>query len=517
MAKHKCNLLMCSAPCCIFYMRFVLAALLLAVVIISYCHRVNFNMAIVEMVNQPKKTKKNTACPAHGTKPSVIKNIAGGKQDYNEDIQSNLLSSFYVGYIFTNLASGYFCDKYGAKWILIGGMIISTLLTAISPPTWQHLHWGWFYFLRAVLGFFQGPIFPAISTLLAHWIPKVERAKVGGIVFAGNALGIIIGQSVTGLMINVLSDWPTSFYFWAFVAAVWCILAVIYMSSDPKEHKHIDETEKQYLTESIQMKEARKCPLKQILLDKSQWAITFGTFGHTLLLFLCVNNFPKYMNNVLNYDIKTNAVASSFPYLGMYISSVLSGVLADYLTAKKYNVSIIRKIYGGISGIGCATFILLSGYCDCNRFCCLTCISIGLFLKGIYFASIKVGPMDITKNFAGMIMAISNGLGAIAGAAIPKIVAKLAPNNMLNEWHNVYWTSFAISSIFTILYMIFCSANRAKWDYTEEEYAIAKVQMDAEAAEKKARKEAKKLEKEAKKAEKEGRPAAGAQAKKTEE
>lgn len=64
------------------------------------------------------------------------------------------------------------------------------------------------------------------------------------------------------------------------------------------------------------------------------------------------------------------------------------------------------------------------------------------------------------------------------------------------------WIMFAGASITNILYVVFGSARRSKWDMKPEEWEEAKKGIDKEKEDKKAAKQAKK---DKKKAEKEGK------------
>lgn len=60
--------------------------------------------------------------------------------------------------------------------------------------------------------------------------------------------------------------------------------------------------------------------------------------------FLVVNQLPGYMKSVLHYDIKTNGLLSSLPYLGKYCMSVVASHFADYLRSTgKITTTVARK------------------------------------------------------------------------------------------------------------------------------------------------------------------------------
>lgn len=82
------------------------------------------------------------------------------------------------------------------------------------------------------------------------------------------------------------------------------------------------------------------------MFDPGCLALSAGQMGHAVLFFLVVVNLPKYMKDVLKFNIKQNGMLSSLPYVSLWICGIISGVISDYLIEKEI-VSLlnVRKIY----------------------------------------------------------------------------------------------------------------------------------------------------------------------------
>lgn len=53
---------------------------------------------------------------------------------------------------------------------------------------------------------------------------------------------------------------------------------------------------------------------------------------------------------------------------------------------------------------------------------------------GTYYPSMKVNSLDLSPNYAGSLMALTNGLGALTGVAAPTFVGFMTPNvNAINR------------------------------------------------------------------------------------
>lgn len=87
-------------------------------------------------------------------------------------------------------------------------------------------------------GLGEGTTFPALSALLAAWIPLSERSKVGSLVFGGGQVGTILGTYLSGVLLHNF-DWPWVFYFFGGLGALWFVLFVsILKLIDIVKHSH---------------------------------------------------------------------------------------------------------------------------------------------------------------------------------------------------------------------------------------------------------------------------------------
>lgn len=65
-----------------------------------------------------------------------------------------------------------------------------------------------------------------------------------------------------------------------------------------------------------------------------------------------VTDLPKYMSDVLRFSIKENGLYSSLPYAVMWIVSITSGILGDWLIKKGHlGITASRKLFTGIGMI----------------------------------------------------------------------------------------------------------------------------------------------------------------------
>lgn len=78
--------------------------------------------------------------------------------------------------------------------------------------------------------------------------------------------------------------------------------------------------------------------------------------------------------------------------------------------------------------MGPGIFIIWASYAECDRIMVVVLFTITMGLMGTYYAGIMVNTLDLSPNYAGVLMAITNGVGVFTGFAAPYIVGVLTPN-----------------------------------------------------------------------------------------
>lgn len=198
-----------------------------AAIINAYTMRVCLNLAITEMTVR----HNHSGSISEGHCPIVESNMTSDQSstsdwdkherfDWSETMQGLILSSFYWGYTITHLPGGLLAEKYGGKWLLSVGIFSTALFTLLTPAV---VHYGGAEALIAVRvleGLGEGTTFPALSAMLASWIPLRERSMLGSLVFGGGQVGAIFGTWASGWILEQYS-WEAVFYVWGVLGVLW--------------------------------------------------------------------------------------------------------------------------------------------------------------------------------------------------------------------------------------------------------------------------------------------------------
>jgi MFS transporter, ACS family, solute carrier family 17 (sodium-dependent inorganic phosphate cotransporter), other len=91
-------------------------------------------------------------------------------------------------------------------------------------------------------------------------------------------------------------------------------------------------------------------------------------FGHGFGYFTVVTDLPKYMNDVLKYNIKSTGLFSSLPYVAMWICTISFGYISDYCIKRNYiSLTKSRKLYTTLSFTVPGLFLVAASFSGCDR------------------------------------------------------------------------------------------------------------------------------------------------------
>lgn len=112
-----------------------------------------------------------------------------------------------------------------------------------------------------------------------------------------------------------------------------------------------------------------------------------------------------------------------------------------------------------LAAVGPGIFMVAASYAGCDRIVVVVLFTISMGIMGTFYPGMKVNSLDLSPNYAGSLMAITNGVGAITGILAPYVVGVLTPNATLLEWRIVFWISFAVFAASTVVYTIWASGE----------------------------------------------------------
>lgn len=457
----------------------------------AYAMRVCLSITITEMVSNKhmsNQTSLDNTCPvSHTEQKSKNETRAENAKlyDWDENLQGIILSSFYWGYVITHLPGGMLAEKFGGKYSLGLGILSTAVLTLLTPVAVEYGEATALIILRVLMGLGEGTTYPALNAMLSQWTPPEERSKIGSMVFAGAQLGTVFATVLSGLILHYSAmGWPAVFYVFGAIGVLWFLIWVVICYNNPEEHPFISEKERKFLYERLSAHTHKKppsVPWRHLITSVPLWALIAAQIGHDWGFFTMVTDLPKYMSSVLKYSIKTNGYLSSLPYLTMWVCSMATSWLADWMiTNNIMSCTNVRKLGTTIASIGPGAFIIGASYAECDRTLVITMFTVGMTLMGTFYPGMKVNALDLSPNYSGTLMALVNGIAAFTGIITPYIVGQLVRDSTLGEWRLVFWIVLGVFIVTNLIFLMYASGDVQYWndpDFVREDREMRRQQV----------------------------------------
>ncbi|CAH1107273.1 unnamed protein product [Psylliodes chrysocephalus] len=448
----------------------------------AYIMRTNMSVAIVAMVNHTAIGGSNhdsaisvddeCGVIADNSSGTTAKTETEGEFLWPTDIQGYVLSSFFYGYVITQIPFGILAKRYGNIYFLGVGMLINSLFGLLVPISAKMGIW-WLIVVRFIQGLGEGPIVPCTHALLAKWIPPNERSRMGAFVYAGAQFGTVISMPLSGLLSECRYGWPSIFYVFGSVGTVWCVFFLLIVREDPESDLKIKVEERLYIQKELGSKVGLPIPpipWSSIAKSLPFYAILLAHMGHNYGYETLMTELPTYMKQVHHFSIKDNGVLSALPYLAMWIFSIFISHVADFLLTKPYFThTIVRKLINGIGQYGPAVALVAVSYTGCDKWLTVAILSVGVGLNGGIYSGFKVNHLDISPQYAGILMSFTNCMANLAGLLAPIYAGHVVVGTpSISKWRTVFITAASVYAGCCTFYVFFASGERQPWDQPAE-------------------------------------------------
>ncbi|KAG8326865.1 putative inorganic phosphate cotransporter [Homalodisca vitripennis] len=457
--------------------RYFLCVFIVLGMVVCYLMRGSLILALNEMTFRINKTvettEKHQFCPMEeGGEGKKQKEQTRAEFHWDQRLQHDIIKSLYIGYILAHLPAGIIADIIGGKQVFGGGILVSAFVSLGTPPLARLSPYA-VMGGRIVQGFGQGCMFPSTSALVAKWAPPNERSTMTGIVQTGVMFGNAISYATSGFILGAFPTWEPIFYIVGIIALMWCLGWYPLCYSAPANHPFVTEKEKTMIETQIRanMKQKpRSIPWKSILTSLPFLSAVMINFAHAWALFTMLNEMPNYMGKVLNFSIQKSGVFAALPHIAMIPTSIGCGYLSDWILRKNLmSITLNRKIFSFAANTLPIPFMLMASFAGCNRPMVVIYFMIMMFFKGIIYSACRVQPVDLSPNFAGVLMGIMNGIGSFAGLLSPVVTPFFlhTGDGSIEEWRNVFYVAAVIMTLFSIPFLFFGSGEVQPWNNAE--------------------------------------------------
>lgn len=409
--------------------RFTLVGLCFLSTFICYIDRVNMSVAIIPMAKE---------------------------FGWDQTMKGIVLSSFFYGYLATQVLGGWLADRYGGKVVLGFGVLWWSVFTFLTPPA-AFFSFGLLFIARVGMGIGEGVAFPAIHNLFARWVPLRERARSVTLNASGIPLGTVAALFFTPWIVTAWS-WPAVFYCFGMLGFLWYALWHFLASDAPGVHPTISQAEVQTIqANSPPLPKNERIPWGLLLSKAPVWAIIINHFCSNWGFYVLLTWLPSYFKEVLKVNLSQVGIYTILPWLVMFLMSNVAGWIADSLLKTGFSLTFVRKLMQSIGFLGAATFLSLMGGVTSTGLA-ITYMSCALGLGAFALAGFAANHLDIGPRYAGILLGFSNTAGTIPGIVGVTLTGMIL--DATGSWNLVFLISAGIYVFGTIVWLLFATGER---------------------------------------------------------
>ncbi|VVC37042.1 Major facilitator superfamily,Major facilitator superfamily domain [Cinara cedri] len=385
---------------------------------------------------------------------------------WGSEVRGVVLSSFFYGYICTQMIGGIIGSKIGGVKLIGYGILSTAIFTTLTPIAARYSVYL-LIVLRIVEGVFEGVVYPGLLAVWSKWAPPGESTRLTTFAISGGFVGTVVGYAMCGWLAE-LFGWPTTFYVPGFIAIIWCIVWLTFVAESPVEDKYITNAELKYIVDSIGPTGEKKVgclnyPWKDIFTSMPVWAIVCAQFCEFWGFFTLLTQLPSYMNDVLKLNIEKGSLLSALPYLVMSVCLQVNGFFVDWLRKKNlFNNTQIRKLFTCIPFVCQSIFMYLASGCKTGNESIIY-LTLAVGLGAFSWTGFIINPLDIAPQYASIISGIASTFGTVPGIVSPLLSGIIVRNKSADEWRWVFLISSCLYLIGAIIYGTFASGERQHW------------------------------------------------------
>ncbi|KAM6597331.1 hypothetical protein CsatA_007855 [Cannabis sativa] len=364
-------------------------------------------------------------------------------------------SSFFWGYLLTQIAGGIWADKVGGKKVLGFGVVWWSVATILTPFA-ARMGLPFLLVVRAFMGVGEGVAMPAMNNILSKWVPVSERSRSLALVYSGMYIGSVTGFAFSPFLIHQFG-WSSVFYSFGSLGTVWFTIWLNKAYSSPLEDPQLRPEEKKLiLTNSVSKEPVKTIPWGQILSKAPVWALIVSHFCHNWGTFILLTWMPTYYHQVLKFNLTESGLFCVLPWLTMAFSANLGGWIADTLISKGYSVTTVRKGMQTIGFLGPAFFLTQLSHINSPAMAVL-CMACSQGTDAFSQSGLYSNHQDIAPRYSGVLLGLSNTAGVLAG-----VFGTAATGYILQHgsWDDVFNVSVGLYLAGTVVWNLFSTGEK---------------------------------------------------------
>ncbi|XP_070555735.1 voltage-gated purine nucleotide uniporter SLC17A9-like isoform X2 [Ptychodera flava] len=317
-----------------------------------------------------------------------------------------VLSSFYWGYMATQILSGFLSDRIGGDQVITLATMFWGPMTIIYPFcayafTDKSSHLTFLVINRVIFGAVAAFHFPALSSICASKTVTGRRSFLFSALDSGATVGTVLSGSLGSYLMDYYG-WQMSFYVFGAVSTIWAIAMRIFLmrkrclhpcENRIRNYAHVE-------TEEGPVKKSNMEIWKLLLRNKCFWAMIFTCTADSYTLFLALSWLPTFFGE--RFPEAKGWVYNVLPWTLRLFTGFGSGWIADRLISSGCSRTATRKFMQSIGALPYAMTFFCLGLTDCYVKA-LVLVTYGLTMVSLATAGAYTNTQDLVPAHAGAV------------------------------------------------------------------------------------------------------------------
>lgn len=365
---------------------------------------------------------------------------------WNSTVSGLVQSSFFFGYMLTQIPGGYIIAKKGGRKILPVGVGLWSLATAAVPVMAGTM--PGLFLSRAAVGLGEGVAPSSATDMVARVISQDERSRAMSFIFGGLHVGSLLGLFVAPPLIERFG-WPTVFYAFGLLGLGWAVWFEHVQSRIAIKEPEVAAKLLGYQQHSgpavkLTASGEQVVPWRGFLRNRPVQALAYAHFCNNWFHYTMMAWLPSYFADTLSLNLTQAAQLSLLPPVAAIVASSIAGTAGDALVSKGMPVVQVRKLAQCTAFLGPALCLAGASLSDDSHLT-VAFITGGLGLASFSLAGLYCNHADLSPRYAPVLLGLTN-----TAAAVPGIIGVTITGAILDKTGSWPLALFAPSIVFFV-------------------------------------------------------------------
>lgn len=330
-------------------------------------------------------------------------------------------SAFAIGYLVFVFLSGPLVDRFGARRVLLVGVLVWSAMSALTPVAGS---FAALFLVRVALGAGEGPGLPAATRVASRWLPQRERGMalslIGGVAVSGSLL--ISGPLITQLMAQL--GWRGMFLTLAGIGVVWVAVCLLLLRDSPHADPRVSQHERELIAagqiEDEKTSRQHRFEPAKIFGNVNLWMTAIGFFAWGFMFWGFMYWLPGYLSQTYNLSITSVGLFSIVPWAAGVIGAVIGGLVLDQAfirTEKVRSRFVFMSVALLLAGASLIPIVIAPSLAVA-----IACISLGVGFGFLTGGAWWVAAIDAAPDQPGAAAGFVDAAFALAGIIAPSVM-----------------------------------------------------------------------------------------------